>query len=344
MMLESGVPENDPLVVANIAMCRKYASEEYHEQDELCATCMEEGEEVQKKNKGKGKGKGGRRGKSGEPKDVDDETRDTIMALFPSQLYDPKKMVKFSVGPSSSESSRAPSLASSSRPPSLVEPPLYEPRRSEETVLYPVPKARFEYPIGDMAMVDMERFEEYFKIKAPESNNWIFYSGVGISPKEFAQFKNAADPRFNAKHFGDMYPGEVVKTHLFRYLRKETQWKASAMASYKFSCIAKGRVHLLLHRNCKNQLHPYPGDLYGKDGPKGPRDSHWELFEMWALTSMGRVTEIIRYNADDFSKVGTLWRVGMSPLGKPPDFWFPPRPFRRDSPIDHELYSSDLWT
>lgn len=286
-MLESGVPENDPLVVANVAMCRKYASEEYYEQDGLCATCMEEGEEVQKKNKSKGKGKGARKGKLDEPEEVDDETRDTIMALFPSQSYHPKKKVKFSVGPSSSESSRVPSLTSSPRPPSLVEPPLYESHRSEDSPLHPVPKARFEYPIGDMTMVDMERSEKYFKIKAPESNNWVFYSGAGISPKEFTQFRNAADPRFNAKHFGDMYPGEVVGTHLSRYLRGETQWKASTMASYRFSRVAKGLVHLLLCRDCKNQLQPYPGDSYGKDGRKGPRDSHWELFEMWALTSMG---------------------------------------------------------
>jgi hypothetical protein len=336
LMLESGLLEDGPIILANKAMCRKHASEEYHEQDDLCVDCLEKAEERKERT--------GARRRLEEQQEVDDETRDTIKALFPTQLYDSKRKVKFSIGPSSSGSSRVPSVAGS-RPPSLIDPAPPEPRSSADSLLYPLPEARFDYPIGDMTIVDMEKFDKFFQIRAPQSDNWVFYSGVGLSPKvnEFTKFKNAADPRYNAKHFGDVYPGEVVKTHLFKYLRKEAQWKASAMASHKYSCIVKGRVHLLLHRDCKDPLHLYTDDSYSSGGPEGPRDSYWELFEMWALTSMGRVTEIIRYNADDFSKVGMLWRIGMTPLGKPPDFSLPPRPFKRDSPIDHDLYSCGLW-
>lgn len=338
MMIESGVPEDDPIVITNKAMCRKYCSEEYHEQVDLCVSCSAT-EEERKVGKSKGRLQG-----RGKLEFVDDEMRDTIKALFPAPPCDPKKMLKFSIGPSSSGSSRAPSLTSSSRPPSMVDPPPAEPRSSEDTLLYPMPEPRFDYPIGDITMEDIDRLEKYFQIKPPESDNWVFYSGVGISPKKFIDFRNAADASFDAKHFGDMYPDEVVKTHLFRYLRKETQWKALAMASYKFSCIVKGRVHLLLHRSCKDPLRPCPHNSYGLKRPERAGDSHWEFYEMWALTSIGRVTEIIRYNADDFSDVGTLWRAGMTPLGNPPDFWLPPRLFNRNSPIDHDLNSCTLWT
>lgn len=40
MMLESGMLDDDPIVIANKATCRKYSSEEYHEQDDLCVSCL----------------------------------------------------------------------------------------------------------------------------------------------------------------------------------------------------------------------------------------------------------------------------------------------------------------
>lgn len=274
-----------------------------------------------------------------EDMDEDDEKRDTVLALFPHPLYDSKKKVKFSIRPSSTESSRAPSLAEdrSSRPLSLAE-DQSEKTLPDDGLLYPIPEPRFDYPIGDMIMNDMSRFERHFKIRPPNSVNWICYSGKGIRYEDFARFKNAPDPTLNANHFGDIYPGDVVETHLMKYLRKEKHWKASAMSFYRFVCMAKGHVHLLLQRDCKDPLHPYP------DGVDGPIDSYWELFKMWALTSMGRVKKITCYNADDFSEVGTLWEIGQPALGEPPDFWISPRRSKRDSEIDPDLYSSDWWT
>ncbi len=334
-LLASGVSESDPIVTANMELCRLRSSWKYQDHDDLCVTCLG----MEKERKGRARREGERSGRLAEEGGADDdETRDTIMALLHASLYDSKKKVKFSIGPSSSESSRAPSLAGSSRPPSMVEPVLFDPRLSDEGLLYPVPEARFDYPIGDLVLKDMDSFEKHFRIKAPDSNNWVFCSGEGNRCEVFAQFKNAKYPTFRAKHVGDMYPNEVVKTHLMKYLRKENQWKAAAMSLYRFACVARGHVHLLLPRGCKDPLHPY------QDGADGSVESYWELFGAWVLTSMGRVKEIIRYNADDFSPAGTLWRVGQSALGKPPDFLLPPRPIKSDSIIDYDLYSSGLWT
>jgi hypothetical protein len=333
-MTANGVSEGDPLVMANEQLCRMHSSYKYHDHDDLCVNCLESGEEG--KGRGKGKGREKEREKERErekleEEDEEDEKRDTIYPFLPTLEYDSRNKVKFSIGPSSSDSSRNPSVAGD-----RVEYTL-----PENHLLYPVPEARFDYPIGDMTMDDMDRFDKHFKIKAPDSDNWIFYSGKGTRYEDFARFKNTADPTFNAKHFGDMYPGEAVRTHLMRYLRKENQYKASAMSFYRFSCAAKGHIHLLLPRDCKDPLHPYPDNSYGVDGPV---DSYWELFEMWPLTSMGRVRKITRYNADDFSEVGTIWQIGQSALGEPPDFDFPPRPFVRESSIDDGLYLSSLFS
>jgi hypothetical protein len=340
------MPKRNSFVMASKEICYEF-SEKYYGQDTLCITSLERENRdkgkgrAKKKERNVGRGKGREKEAEKEEEEENDENRDTILALFPQPhpLYDSKKKVAFSIGPSTTSSSRTPSLAGdrSSRPSSLAENQPEKPL-SDDRLLYPIPEPRFDYPIGDMIVNDMSRFEKHFKIKPPNSDNWIFYSGEEIRYEEFARFKNAAIPTFNAKHFGDMYPKDVIRTHLMKYLRKEKQWKASAMSLYRFACMAKGHVHLLLHRDCKEPLHPYP------DGVDGPVDLYWELFEMWALTRMGRVKKITRYNADDFSEVGTLWQIGQPVLGEPPDFWISPCPFKTDSEIDHDLYSSALWT
>lgn len=339
-MMANGVSENEPLCVANDELCLMHSSFKYIDRDTLCVTCSgKRKEQVRGKEDDVEKKKGTENEKAGVDEE-DDEKRDTILALYPHPhpLYDSKKRVTFFIGPSTANSSRAPSLAGS-RPSSPVIEDKSEKPLPDNGLLYPISGPRFDYPIGDMTMKDMSRFERYFKIKPPNSYNWIFYSGKkGIRYEEFARFKNGADPTFNGKHFGDMYHNDVVRRHLMKYLCKGEKWKASAMSFYRFACIAKGHVHLLLPPDCKDPLHPYP------DGVDGPVDSYWELFEMWALTSRGRVKKITRYNADDFSEVGTLWQIGQPVLGERPDFGISPRPFKRYEEIDRDLYSAALWT
>jgi hypothetical protein len=131
-----------------------------------------------------------------EDMDEDDEKRDTVLALFPHPLYDSKKKVKFSTRPSSTESSRAPSLAEdrSSRPLSLAE-DQSEKTLPDDGLLYPIPEPRFDYPIGDMIMNDMSRFERHFKIRPPNSVNWICYSGKGIDTKTLLGSRTHQIPR-----------------------------------------------------------------------------------------------------------------------------------------------------
>jgi hypothetical protein len=341
-MVANGVSENEPPCVVNDELCVMHSSYKYIDRGTLCVTCLEKRKANAKervKEKEGDMGKGRRRDiKKQEVDKEEDKKRDTILAIYPHPLYDSKKKVAFSIGPSTGNSSRAPS-PTGSRPFSLGVEDKSEKPFPNDGLLYPIPRPRFDYPIGDMIMKDMSRFERRFKIKPPNSDNWIFYSGEeGIRYEEFARFKAAADPTFNAKHLGDMYPRDVVRTHVMKYLRKENQWKASAMSFYRFACMAKGHAHLLLPRDCKDPLHPYP------DGVDGPVYSYWELFEMWALTSKGRVKKIIRYNADDFSEVGTIWQSGQPVLGERPDFWISPRPFKGDEEIDCDLYSTALWT
>jgi hypothetical protein len=168
-----------------------------------------------------------------------------------------------------------------------------------------------------MDLSDMHRFDKYFKIQPPSSQNWIFYSALSSrsSRSTFIDKMKAANP--TAVSIYDVYRPQTIYDNLTRWVNRENEWKTWAFVSYRYSLMVQGTVHLLLPKDV-NLVHPR------EDSPpemgRGKDFSTWELFEMFALTSSGKVERIVRYDEEGFGVVGVVWERGQEPLGKEPDF------------------------